>query len=251
MAFVALNVPDDKINKIVVQNIYKEDLIDSISDLHITMFYNFPNDKIEDLKVYLRRNVKNPIRIDITGLMYFHIIKQNVKYDVLYLDVNSPILVDLVEDIKKTFHFQDKFDRYIPHITIAKIKYGRGLYYKDRYNMKYTIYSKRFIITNRVRKNEIDLQENTDKVLYGLNGFILEYVVPQHMTLNEWLAYREKHKITAKEYAKKHPKAKWKVVHSNPKQRGQVVKGMSNMTYNQAKKAHAAIMISKIKRGKI
>ena len=79
---------------------------------------------------------------------------------------------------------------------------------------------------------------------------LLEYVVPETMTLKEWLSYRKKHKVSAKDYHKQYPKIGWKVVHSNPKQRGKTVNGMGNMSYKEAIKAHAAIMISKAKHAK-
>jgi len=74
-----------------------------------------------------------------------------------------------------------------------------------------------------------------------------KFMVPQHMSLSEWNEYKKKHKINGPaDYHKKFPNAKWKIVHGNKKgEIGKPLKGMTNMSYAEAVKAHAAVYINK------
>lgn len=79
------------------------------------------------------------------------------------------------------------------------------------------------------------IREEYDKLLN-------EYVVPVSYTLEDWKAFRKKHNVSNAEYHKKHPSLRWKVVHGHKKgQIGDSLKGMSDMSYQEATKAHAAI----------
>jgi hypothetical protein len=69
-----------------------------------------------------------------------------------------------------------------------------------------------------------------------------EFVVPVGFSLSKWKRHRKKHGITNAKYHKDHPKTKWKVVHGHKKGHiGEPLKGMENMSYQKATKAHAAI----------
>lgn len=75
-----------------------------------------------------------------------------------------------------------------------------------------------------------------------LEKLLNEYVVPVSYTLEDWKAFRKKHNVSNAEYHKKHPSLRWKVVHGHKKgQIGDSLKGMSDMSYQEATKAHAAI----------
>jgi len=84
-----------------------------------------------------------------------------------------------------------------------------------------------------------------NKVIYHSSTINnLKYIVPQNMSLTQWLKYRDKNKISAKNYDKTH-KTKWKVVHGHKKGHiGKALPGASNLTYEQASKMHQAIVIS-------
>jgi hypothetical protein len=69
-----------------------------------------------------------------------------------------------------------------------------------------------------------------------------EFVVPVGFSLSKWKQYQEKHNITNAEYHKEHPETKWKVVHGHKEGHiGKPLKGMANMSYKEATRAHAAI----------
>jgi len=69
-----------------------------------------------------------------------------------------------------------------------------------------------------------------------------EFVVPVGFSLSDWKAFRKKHGITNVKYHKEHPETKWKVVHGHKEGHiGEPLKGMENMSYQKATKAHAAI----------
>jgi hypothetical protein len=82
------------------------------------------------------------------------------------------------------------------------------------------------------------IKEEYDKLLN-------EFVVPVGFSLSDWKAFRKKHGITNAKYHKEHPRRKWKVVHGHKKGHiGEPLKGMSNMSYRKATKAHAAIAMN-------
>ena len=71
-----------------------------------------------------------------------------------------------------------------------------------------------------------------------------EFVVPMSYSLSKWKKYRKEHNITNAEYHKEHPGTKWKVVHGHKEgDIGEPLKGLSNISYEKATKAHAAIAI--------
>lgn len=79
-----------------------------------------------------------------------------------------------------------------------------------------------------------------------IRDYLLEYVVPMGFSLESWKKYRKKHKTTNKKYHDENPGKKWKVVHGNKRgEVGKPLKGLNNISYNKATKAHSAIAISK------
>ena len=78
-----------------------------------------------------------------------------------------------------------------------------------------------------------------------IRNILVEYVVPKGYSLERWKAYKKKTGLSNKDFSKKNPGKKWKVVHG--KKRGQVgepIKGMDDMSYEKATKAHTAIKLS-------
>lgn len=69
-----------------------------------------------------------------------------------------------------------------------------------------------------------------------------EFVVPVTYSLSDWKAYRKKNKISNAEYHREHPETRWKVVHGHKEgEIGKSLKGLSDLSYEKATKAHAAI----------
>jgi hypothetical protein len=91
-----------------------------------------------------------------------------------------------------------------------------------------------------IRRNLLEriIKEEYEKLLN-------ELVVPVGFSLSKWKQHRKKHNITNAEYHKEHPETKWKVVHGHKEGHiGEPLKGMENMSYQKATKAHAAIAMN-------
>jgi hypothetical protein len=91
-----------------------------------------------------------------------------------------------------------------------------------------------------IRRNLLEriIKEEYEKLLN-------EFVVPVGFSLSKWKQHRKKHNITNAEYHKEHPETKWKVVHGHKEGHiGEPLKGMENMSYQKATKAHAAIAMN-------
>jgi hypothetical protein len=79
-----------------------------------------------------------------------------------------------------------------------------------------------------------------------IDTLLNEYVVPVSYSLSDWKKFRKEHSMSNAEYHKKHPKTRWKVVHGHSKgEIGKSLPGMSDMSYQEATKAHAAIAMRK------
>lgn len=73
-----------------------------------------------------------------------------------------------------------------------------------------------------------------------------EFVVPVGYSLSSWKEYRKKNKKTNADYHKEHPDRRWKVVHGHKAgEIGKSLPGMSDMSYQEATRAHAAIAMRK------
>jgi len=91
-----------------------------------------------------------------------------------------------------------------------------------------------------IRRNFLEtiIKEEYEKLLN-------EFVVPVGFSLSKWKQHRKKHNITNAEYHKEHPETKWKVVHGHKEGHiGEPLKGMENLSYQKATKAHAAIAMN-------
>jgi hypothetical protein len=91
-----------------------------------------------------------------------------------------------------------------------------------------------------IRRNLLEriIKEEYEKLLN-------EFVVPVGFSLPKWKQHQKKHNITNAEYHKEHPETKWKVVHGHKEGHiGEPLKGMENMSYQKATKAHAAIAMN-------
>jgi len=77
------------------------------------------------------------------------------------------------------------------------------------------------------------------------HAILNEYVVPMGFSLSMWKKHKKKYKISNVQFHKKHPDRAWKVVHGNKKgEVGKSLKGLNNISYNKANKAHSAIVMN-------
>lgn len=103
---------------------------DGIEDKsHVTIKYGFKNcsDSIlRDLKDIVTR--AGPIPVKLKGLSLF---EGNEDGDVLKVDIESPLLHKLNKFITENFDCEEKYPKYIPHLTIAYLKPEFSKLYKD------------------------------------------------------------------------------------------------------------------------
>lgn len=90
---------------------------------HVTVLYGIDTEDPDTAAVAFHG--QRPIRIKFGTLSLF----KNDDADVLKLDVDSPALNDLNEEIRGVLPHVDKQLKYVPHCTVAYLKPGEG----DRY----------------------------------------------------------------------------------------------------------------------
>jgi hypothetical protein len=93
-------------------------------DHHITVLNGF--DKLinsEQVRSAIRH--MGPVEVTLGGLSTF----SNPEYDVLKVDVRGKGLHELRDELKQLPHF-DEYPEFKPHITIARLKPGKGRKYK-------------------------------------------------------------------------------------------------------------------------
>ena len=72
---------------------------------------------------------------------------------------------------------------------------------------------------------------------------ILEYVVPDNLSWEEWKKMKIKG-MTPVKYHKENPKARFKVVHGNKKREiGKTLPGANDLSYDKASQMHTAIVM--------
>jgi len=98
------------------------------SDPHVTVLYGTLDDKIdlEEMKeVILNRD---PINLKLVDISMF----ENDDFDVLKFGIESEDLNKFNSDIREKFEYENDYDDYVPHATIAYLKSGTGKkYIKD------------------------------------------------------------------------------------------------------------------------
>lgn len=94
---------------------------------HLTLLYGFEKEvKIEDIKSKLRGFKDITIEIDGVGLF------ENEKFDVLKFNVKSTQQLNDIHNKLSELPNKDKYDNYVPHITIAYLKKGTGAQHIDK-----------------------------------------------------------------------------------------------------------------------
>lgn len=93
---------------------------------HITILYGFlegQNIDKQKLQQYLLQLDK--VKPKITGMSLF----ETQDYDVLKFDVQCKQCIEMNKNIRKDFKYSNDYDEYIPHVTIAYVKAGKGEQY--------------------------------------------------------------------------------------------------------------------------
>ena len=108
---------------------------------HATVIYGINSTiKHDKIRKFINENVKEPLKITLTGISVF----ENDKYDVVKFNVESPDLKALHALVKDNFDNELTFKDYIPHVTIGYVHKGRGKDYIFNLKNKIEIKSNEF-----------------------------------------------------------------------------------------------------------
>lgn len=110
------NVPDADLKEDEDGTAGRED------EMHVTLLYGLKGDKVTDRLRSLVGAVK-PFEVRLGLVTVF---KDSDKQDVIKIDAESPELQDLHYAIEKAVPNVNSYPTYVPHITIAYVKKGRG-----------------------------------------------------------------------------------------------------------------------------
>lgn len=91
---------------------------------HATVLYGLHEQVHKDLVYRVCGGLSKPLEVEILGDSAF----ENEDYDVLKLDVESPMLRKMNEALK-SFPYTNDYDSYKPHMTIAYLKKGKAKKY--------------------------------------------------------------------------------------------------------------------------
>jgi len=132
------NIPD---------NILATDFPDVIDDpkeyeSHITILYGIKSNKYLDAvkKIY---SETLPVEIVLKEITLFD---NNNDFDVIKIDIDSPALSKLNEEIRSKVPYQNKYNDYKPHLTLAYVKKGMG----DNFIGDRTFFGKKFLFKKGV-----------------------------------------------------------------------------------------------------
>lgn len=124
------------------------------TDPHITVLYGFdPKYTGEEVQESLNNFLStNPIRVRLKGISCFE--NENRPYDVVKWDVESEDLELLNAYLKTQFDYENEFDTYIPHMTIAYVNKGEGKKYEIENEKVSTIYNLNGYVYSDTEKNK-------------------------------------------------------------------------------------------------
>lgn len=113
-----------------VKNIPDEFLADdgrqARDDIHVTVKYGLHHADPSEFQNYLIG--RKPITLRLGKVSLF----EADDHDVVKLEVSSPQLHSLNRTVSNNFEVTDTYPQYIPHVTIAYVKKGRGKPYDGR-----------------------------------------------------------------------------------------------------------------------
>lgn len=91
-------------------------------DPHITILYGLHSQDPKEFESFLDHN-KKVLKVKLGKISLF---KTNDSFDVVKIEVISQDLININHKIKRTFTHTSSYPKYIPHITIAYVKKGKG-----------------------------------------------------------------------------------------------------------------------------
>ena len=111
-----------EIRKWGMDNILEQNLVGDgfEEDIHVTVKYGLHTHDPFELRQLI--NGIGPIKITLGEISIF----ENDDQDVIKISVDSPDLVRLNKLISDNFEHTDSYPGYIPHVTIAYVKPGKG-----------------------------------------------------------------------------------------------------------------------------
>lgn len=109
-------------------DLYDEEGFDLETKPHCTLLYGFTGepDIKEILDIILDYKIP-PLTLENISLF------ENEKYDVLKFDINSEELTEINGKLRDKFDYENDYDEYSAHSTVAYLKPGRGKKYVEKY----------------------------------------------------------------------------------------------------------------------
>lgn len=164
----------DFVNEFVNKNdIYDIEEYGIEKEPHVTVLYGLDDINIDDLRKTVERECLFPT-IKITGVSCF----ENEEFDVLKFSVEAPGLHNLNKVIRENFKYENRYNDYIPHITISYLKKGTAQKYLNQPFLEGDVNPKNFIYSygergNRKKDILIDLDKyKNGNYFYRINDFI-------------------------------------------------------------------------------
>jgi 2'-5' RNA ligase len=122
--FPQLKEIQDQIND---EDVYREDRKGLVKDAHVTLLYGFIDEEVDPEAVLDDCEKGNFTTIKLSDLSLF----ENEKFDVLKLKADAAFLKTLNGKLRKKYAFENEYNEYSPHCTIAYLKKGTGQGYLD------------------------------------------------------------------------------------------------------------------------
>lgn len=162
------------VNEFVEKNdIYDVEGYGIETEPHVTVLYGLDDPNILDLKKLVERECLFPT-IKITGISSF----ENEEFDVLKFSVEAPGLHNLNRLIRENFKYENKYNDYVPHITISYLKKGTAQKYLNQPSLEGDLNPKNFIYSygerdNRQKQVLVDLDKyKNGSYFYRINNLI-------------------------------------------------------------------------------
>lgn len=88
---------------------------------HITILYGLHTEDPKEFESFLNHH-RDSLHVRLGKISLF----KNDNFDVVKIEVISQEFVDMNHKIKRVFDFTSSYPKYIPHLTIAYVKKGKG-----------------------------------------------------------------------------------------------------------------------------
>jgi tRNA nucleotidyltransferase/poly(A) polymerase/2'-5' RNA ligase len=167
---------------------------------HLTILYGFHDEvTAEDVFDLVKEKIPmRPIQVRITGISIF----ENLEFDVVKFDVNSPELTKL-NDILRQLPNTTKFPEYHAHITIAYVKPGEGKKYIKPFQNEHMLKGDELVFTWKghrgkeggevLKLSEVGALAETypeNKYVVNTQQLKVNYLLKKY---DEWNNYNEKY----------------------------------------------------------